>query len=367
MMRVGIRVDASIEIGSGHVMRSLTLAERLRRSGADVHFVCREHEGNLCDYVQRQGFHVYRLPACEETKGQKVKGTGYETWLGESWSIDVAQTEGSLRDNGLLDWLVIDHYAIDSRWEKKARAFARRIFVIDDLANRTHDCDILLDQNLFDRMVQRYDGLVPSACVKLLGPQYALLREEFQLARAKARIRDGSIRNVLIFFGGTDPTGETLKTLKAMARLVMTEVEFDVVVGGANEQLDDIARFCATHNHFRLHSQIDYMSRLMLHADLALGAGGSTTWERCFLGLPSVTITTADNQVEITKMVALTGATFYLGHYNEISEQAWFDCFDQLQRSPELVTAMSSAALMLINHFNEDTDILNSMLKDEVN
>lgn len=365
-MRVGIRADASIEIGSGHVMRSLTLAERLRRRGADVRFVCREHEGNLCDYIYRLGFPVYRLPAPEERMGRKANGAGYETWLGESWLLDVAQTEASLSvDDGELDWLIIDHYAIDSRWEKKARTFAKRIFVIDDLANRTHDCDVLLDQNLFDRMEQRYEGLVPNTCVKLLGPQYALLREEFQLARTKARVREGSIRNVLIFFGGTDPTGETLKTLKAIARLDMTEIAFDVVVGGTNEQRDHIEQFCASHNHFRFHCQIDYMSRLMLQADLALGAGGSTTWERCCLGLPSVTLTTADNQVEITKTVAKFGATFYLGHYNEISEQAWHDCLEQLRQNPKLVAGMSSTGRMLMDHMTENAsgviDIFSSM------
>jgi len=369
MIKVGIRVDASIKIGSGHVMRCLTLAEMLRRSGADVHFVCREHDGNLCGYVHRLGFSVYQLPAFEEPKGQKAKETTFEPWLGASWSLDVAQTAGNLSGgNGELDWLVIDHYAIDSRWEKKARTFARRIFVIDDLANRTHDCDVLLDQNLFDRMEQRYEGLVPTDCVKLLGPQYALLREEFQFIRTKAKVREGSIRKVLIFFGGTDPTGETLKTVKALAGLAIEDMEFDVVVGGGNEQREDIARFCAAHNHFRFHCQVDYMSQLMLHADLALGAGGSTTWERCCLGLPSITLTTADNQVEITQAVAKLGATIYLGHYNEITEQAWLDCFEQLQRSPEQIAAMSLTGLKLMDNLKEYgvTDVFSSVLKDEV-
>ena len=172
-MRVVFRADASVTIGTGHVMRCLTLAEALRKAGAEVAFVCRELDGNLAGLIEARGFDVHVLPPLEPP-------TDPLTWTAAHWHEDAAQTASFLKTRA--DWLVVDHFALEHRWEKEMREHANRLMVIDDLADRVHDCDLLLDQNYLQEPA-RYDTLVPAHCRKLLGPAYALLRDEFRRAR----------------------------------------------------------------------------------------------------------------------------------------------------------------------------------------
>lgn len=207
MKSVAIRVDSSQVMGSGHLMRCLTLAERLRCEGTDVRFICRDLVGNPAHLAREKGFALELLPRREENSAL----TGYTAWLTVSQETDATETIAALERAGraFLDRLIIDHYAIDEVWEKHLRPYTKEIFVIDDLANRRHDCDVLLDQNFYRHMQHRYDGLVPTTCRLLLGPQYALLREEFYRVRETMRVRDGSLRRILVFYGGSDLTSET--------------------------------------------------------------------------------------------------------------------------------------------------------------
>jgi len=145
-MNILIRVDSSNAIGSGHVMRCLTLADSLREKGCNCQFVCRNHPGNLSALIQEKGYRVTLLPLQEF---QVEAYPHHADWVGADWQIDAKET-GSLI--ATLEtppaWLVIDHYGLDARWETSLRPAVGRIFVIDDLADRTHDCDCLLDQNL---------------------------------------------------------------------------------------------------------------------------------------------------------------------------------------------------------------------------
>src|SRR5690606_211919 len=175
-LKVAIRADASSRIGSGHVMRCLTLAERLREDGADMLFVCRVHDGNLVETIEQRGFSVATLsPAAD-----RDELAGYAGWLGVSQEDDARQTIKAIAAYGWkkFDWLVVDHYALDAQWESALRPLAGRILAIDDLANRKHDCDVLLDQILVANFERRYDGLVPENATRLLGPKYALLQPD---------------------------------------------------------------------------------------------------------------------------------------------------------------------------------------------
>lgn len=348
-MQVVIRADASTQIGTGHVMRCLTLADRFRRNGAIVQFICREHPGHLCDLIQQKGFTVFGLPTSVQ-KSNPVNGNNpYEYWLGETWETDLAQTSDILRrTDGFTDLLVIDHYAIDIKWEQRVRKFVNKIMIIDDLANRPHDCDILLDQNLYRNMETRYDGRIPNSCLKLLGPRYALLREEFQVARRHPKTRVRSVKRIFVFFGGSDPTNETEKVLKGIALLDLKNVWFDVVVGSSNLNKEKIAALCSKMHNTEFYCQIDYIAELMEKADLAIGAGGTTTWERCSLGLPSITVTTADNQIEVTEAVSREGAIYYLGHYSNVSPQLIAEAIDRFLKSPELLTTMGNSGMLLM-------------------
>jgi len=315
-MNIVFRTDASTAIGSGHVMRCLTLAKRSRREGHSVSFVMRVLPSNLVSYAEGEGFPVHALPhvASQQTH------TGYLAWLTVTQEQDAQETAEVLRVCGQIDRLVIDHYALDIVWENICRPLVHEIMVIDDLANRRHDCDILLDQNFYENAAERYAGLVPDHCRLLLGPQHALLRDEFY--EIKPRRRTGELHNILIFYGGSDLTDETSKAFRALRSLDLSDTEIHVVVGAGNPQKERVRQICAGMENTHCHEQVDNMAELMNAADLALGAGGTTTWERLALGLPSIVTAIADNQVEICENCARAGLIDYLGRAEEVTEAA---------------------------------------------
>ena len=314
-----IRVDSSEAMGSGHLMRCLTLAEKLRREGWQVHFICRDLLGNLTHLITENGFCLHVL-ACDRIHASL---SGYEAWLTVPVEEDARETTDILREMaatvGEVSRLILDHYAIDVRWETIVRPFVKEIFVIDDLANRVHDCDFLLDQTFTNHMMHRYDGLVPKSCQLLLGPQYVLLRSEFYEARKSLRERDGTLRHILVFYGGSDSTGETEKAMQALFLLNLKDVTMDVVVGGSNTRKEEIKKECASHPFVHYHCQVNYMAELMARADLALGAGGTATWERCFLGLPAIVTAIAENQFPACRACAEAGLIDYAGTWREVS------------------------------------------------
>ena len=317
-MQLIFRVDSSSLIGSGHLMRCLTLAHRYRKEGNIISFVCRDLEGNLVGLVEKQGFPLYMLPSVL----QDDTLTGYAKWLTVTQEQDAAETVALMQKIGKVDRVVVDSYAIDETWEKIVRPNTKEIFVIDDLANRKHDCDILLDQNYYLNKEERYIGLVPEHCKMLLGPRYTLLRDEFYEAKEKMKPRDGQLHNILVFYGGVDATDETSKAIKALRRLKangeLPDVEITVVVGGSNARKDDIAIFCQKAG-FQYLCQVNNMAELMAEADLMLGAGGTTTWERCFLTLPSIVTAAAENQFQICEDCATAGIIYYLGHWDKVA------------------------------------------------
>jgi UDP-2,4-diacetamido-2,4,6-trideoxy-beta-L-altropyranose hydrolase len=246
-VKVAFRAEASAAIGTGHVMRCRVLAEALRERGAEI--------------------------------------------------VDDASAK--------VDWLVVDNYDLDAAWERNNRKSAARILAIDDLG-RAHDCDVLLDQNHFPDPWARYDGRLPPRARRLLGPRYALLRPEF--AQAPKRGRDGTARTVLISFGGVDAANDTAKAIAAVGPLKLAA---DVVLGEANPHAAGIERLCAGDPAFRIHRPAQNMAELMQRADLAIGAGGTTTWERCCLGLPTIQLAIAPNQEAPTRALADAGLVFH--------------------------------------------------------
>lgn len=323
-MKIAFRADASISIGSGHVMRCLTLADALHERGAEIMFICREHEGNLCDMIESRGHSVERLPAPETPV--RHEGKSYASWLGSDWEIDASQTIHALTEK--VDWLVVDHYAIDFRWESKLREVADKIVAIDDLADRKHDCDVLLDQNYYLDIENRYVGKVPGHCQLLLGPKYALLREEFYRMHKQVGVRNGTVKRIFVFFGGMDACNCTGHAIEALGGVTVNDLHVDVVIGSQHPFREQIESECAR-NGFVCHVQTDKMAELMAAADLSIGAGGSATWERCCMGLPSIVFAVSQHQEKSAKDLSVLGAVKFIGTAQDVTVQKLRNVFEQ--------------------------------------
>lgn len=289
---IAFRTDASSQIGTGHFMRCLTLADGLIRRGAKIRFVSRGLPVHLCNMLEQRSIDLTSLPITTEDK--TAGDLQHSHWLNCSQEQDAQATQEALSDRH-WDWLIVDHYALDARWEGKLRGRARHIMVIDDLADRQHDCDMLLDQNIYIEMQTRYSGMVPSGCALLLGPRYALLREEFRTLRKCTRPRSGPVRNILVFFGGVDADNCTGQVIALLSEANLPGIRVDVVIGAQHPHAEQIKDACAVLG-YGCHVQTNRMAELMAASDLAIGAGGGSTWERCCLGLPSLVFCTADNQ-----------------------------------------------------------------------
>lgn len=308
-MKVAFRADASLQMGSGHLMRCVTLADALKQKGAQCHFFCREHPGHLIELVRGNGHAVHVLSYEPESLINR-DGPAHAAWLGATQEQDVQAclpTMQALQP----DWLIVDHYALDIRWEERLRPLCRRLMVIDDLADRSHQCDLLLDQNL-GRKHEDYAVLVPNDCVVLTGPQYALLRPEFAALReiSLKRRDEPHLRNILISMGGVDGPNATSRVLEALRECVLPgDCQLKVVMGPKApwlQQVRDAASMmpCPT----EVFVDVTDMGTLMMSSDLSIGAAGSTSWERCCLGLPSIILILAENQRLISFELDKTGA-----------------------------------------------------------
>jgi len=345
--RVVFRVDAGTEIGTGHVMRCLTLADGLREQGAEVHFVCRSHEGHLGTFIEARGYAVHLLARCPELLAA-IGNEPYGSWLGATVKRDAEDTEGVLAKLR-PDWLVIDHYGIDARWQTMVRGSTGKIFVIDDLANRSHDCDVLMDQNVLRNGVSRYAGLVPSGCKLLLGPRYSLLRPEFIQARNIGLSERSEIKRVSIFFGGSDQHDLTSSVLDVLEKVDDLDLQIDVIVGATNRRAADIETRCKRNARTRFFMQVDNMAKLMSRADLAFGAAGGASWERCCLGLPAILINFAENQIELASELTRKRVSLNLGINTAVKIGAIEKMLRKLIARPSLVRRLSKRAARLVD------------------
>lgn len=319
---VVFRTDASLAIGTGHVMRCLTLADALKARQVSCHFVCRDLPGQLIDAIRQRGHEVHVLPKAEEstTPADDTREPAHAGWLTTDWRTDAEQTFALLKTLS-PEWLVVDHYALDARWEDATRPGYGRLFVIDDLADRPHAADLLLDQNL-GREARDYAALVPPTCDCLIGPQYALLRPEFAEYReaSLARRQRPSLSNILITMGGIDKDNATGRVLEVLASSPLPPYCTLSVVMGANAPWLASVQAQALEMPWETEVAVNVndMARRMSQADLAIGAAGSTSWERCCLGVPTLTVVLADNQREVAKELHDIGAAISLGDLEQM-------------------------------------------------
>jgi len=347
-MNVVFRTDSSIDIGSGHVMRCLALADELRLRGMAVAFICRDLPGNLRALIRTRGYPVTLLPHPDAGSVESYNDTRHSQWLGVHWKVDAEQTAAVLTKFPLpIHWMITDHYALDYKWESHLRPFVKNIMVIDDLADRPHECDLIVDQNLYNNASNRYDSLIPKSCEKLMGPQYALLRSEFREARRNHRKRDGSLRCIHVFLGGSDEANETAKVIQALIMLQRADIHVDVVVGGTNPHRKAIELLCKTVMNSTFHCQVDHMASLMMNADIAIGAGGTTSWERCCLGLPAIVTILGENQRELSYALQAYGAIVNLGDGRNVSPEDYYQAMSNL--TPDHLCRMTELCLALVD------------------
>ena len=317
-MRVAFRTDASVEIGSGHVMRCLTLADALRKNNVECLFLCRKHEGHLLQLVADRGHRAIALPHRDAGGAFASRSPlrAYAHWLGTDWTTDAEDSRKMLADIP-MDWLVVDHYALDRRWEQAMRGSGRRLLVIDDLADRPHDCDLLLDQNL-GRHADDYFDLLPPGVQTLIGPRYALLRPEFPHLRAEslARRERPEFKHLLVTMGGVDKDNATGAILDALCRCNLPhDLRTTVVMGSHAPFLPQVmAKAASMPQPPRVLVGVSDMARLMTDADLAIGAAGSTSWERCCLGVPTIQLVLAENQKKAAEALWKAKAAIFVEH-----------------------------------------------------
>lgn len=322
-----IRADATLEIGSGHVMRCAALGMRLMARGALVHFVCVGLPNRLADWLRDRGFGLTALPAADIT----------------DWRADLAETCKVAHLIGTIDLLIVDHYRLEWEWERGMRQNVRRILVIDDLADRDHDCDLLLDENLHADALTRYRQRVPHGTRQFLGPRYALLRVEFDEPRLQ-RTRDGSVKRLLVFFGGTDPGHQTIKVISALRAMGSLAPETIIVLGPAYPHRETIQMSVVDLPRICVLDATDQMSRLIAEADLAIGACGQAAWERCALGLPCLVVVTAENQREVAESLHSLGAVECLGDADKVSADSWESALRRAMEDSQRLRAMATAS-----------------------
>lgn len=361
-MKVLIRADASHAIGSGHIARCLTLATVLRDAGAEVGFACRELPGHLLDRLAAQGWQTWRLPASD---GEACISQDIEAAL--PWQADINALQAQLGMTQRFDWIIVDHYGLDHQWQTAARQWASRIAAIDDLANRRHAVDLLLDQN-FSGTAGVYAPWIDSRCRTLFGPRFAMIRDEF---RRDAIAIKPQMQRVLVNFGGFDAAGETWKAMQALDGF--DELQVDFVAGTGNPEWARMQAMAEGRPNWRLQTHTEQFAELMAQADLFIGAGGGTSWERAALGLPTLCIAVAGNQRANAERLAEVGAHVYLGPRETVSVRAIADALRVLlvsqalrqrcaERSRQLVDGRG--VLRVAAALAEHSDIDQSLFRD---
>lgn len=346
-MNVVFRVDSSAVIGTGHVVRCEALARELKARHHSVLFICRELHANIIESLENNGYEVLRLPSSASNELPHLDNHKHSRWLTVSQKDDLRDTVRAISSHGMADWVIIDHYSLDCEWESEIRAFARRILVVDDLADRPHDCDVLVDQNLFKNPSERYENVVGKQCATLLGPSFALLRPEFAAIRPHvARIRRSNGQRVFVFFGGVDATNVTGRVLEVIRR---SQLHLDVAIGVKNPFKNSLQDLCATIEDCRLFIGSKNIAELMAGACCALGASGSATWERCCVGLPSIVVSIAENQRAIGEELGRIGAAHYVGDAHQLAATKIVDALMHILADPTRMKRMSEVSWELVD------------------
>lgn len=326
-------------------MRCLALAEQLRNQGARVLFISRDYPGNARGTIARRGFALACLPPRPDVEQPEAPM--------REWDEDADATAAALHHYAATnswDWLLVDHYGLDGQWETHIARHVGMIGVIDDLANRTHQCHVLIDQNLHRGAVSRYAGLVPEHCCLYLGPRYALLRPEFAAARRQRwRTQFAVNRTVCVSFGGTDPTNTTVLVLRALQRAGLPNWHVDVIVSEGHRKLQEVKRAAKRRGNCTVHVNPPDVAQIVARADFAVGGAGVSLWERCCLGVPSILAAQAENQIGVAESAARSGVAAHLGRAIDVALSRWISVLQDWAVATRRRQAASRRAAALVD------------------
>lgn len=319
MKVVGFRVDAATHIGTGHLQRCFTLARKFDELGWRCIFFSRDYGDGIISIVNDNDFecHVIGKSVVDMSESNHFQ------WLGVSQEQDAIDTIKAISYQQ-LDIIIVDHYSIDYHWQQSIKEkYDILLIVIDDLANRTHSCTLLIDQNFWPHSSSRYDGLVPTDCKKLLGPSFTMLRKEFLSLRAFTQ-ENSQTQTILVNFGGIGNVKVWNLFLPALIKC--DKYNFHIVTGKlSSEDFQFYKRMVLNAPHIFLEAETNQMSYLMKNSDFALGACGSTVWERFCLGLNAALIDVADNQKDLVDYLHKQNLVDYLGSLNNLTVDAISD------------------------------------------
>ena len=302
-MRVAFRVDASQAIGTGHVRRCLALAHALRAVGVECRFVTRDLGVDSVGMIGREAFSAALLPAPDGPAEPDARVV-HSAWAGVTLAVDVAQTRTALAE-WAPDWVVIDHYAFDSRWHEEIRAaLGCRIAAIDDFADRRLACDLLIDHNHARDHRTKYGEHLPAEVVLLGGPEYALLGPVF--ANAPRYQPRATVQSIGVFMGGVDRANLSARVLDAIG-LAGFEGPVEIVATSANPHLAALRAAAEARASTVLSVDLGDLAAFFARHDLQVGAGGGASWERCCIGVPTLLLVVAENQLAVVPDLAAGG------------------------------------------------------------
>ena len=336
-----VRVDASKETGDGHFIRCFTLANRLKNKVNQIIFISNKLPLHFKNDIKKNNFKFKKINGYTHVQEDK-----YTKNYDELINNDIDATVKILMKYGnKINWLLVDHYGLNDFWEKKIRKYVKNIIVIDDLADRKHDCDILIDQNYHHNKNSRYMKLIPCSTIQLLGPKYAIIRPQFNRIRKICKIRN-QLKRILISFGGTDPTNETKKALLGLCKM-NDRIKIDVVVGKSNPNKHEIKKICLKNLNCKYYEQIENISKLMKNADLAIGGGGTMTWERCSMGLPTIIVSISKDQENTAMILDKKGCATNLGSHRNVFELDYQNAIKQ--NNSKKMSEMSKKCFLLVD------------------
>jgi UDP-2,4-diacetamido-2,4,6-trideoxy-beta-L-altropyranose hydrolase len=373
-VHIAFRVDGSSHIGLGHIMRCLTLAKQCMDEH-DVTFICSElpdHvESLLKDSVNALilldesqwltcNDKLSEIESAENVNKSTVHSSMVLSKQAQQKQARNCIAKLQIQSNTPPDILIVDHYQLSSPFCTAMRDYCKHIVVIDDLANRSHDCDVLLDQNLFENTNTRYKGLVSDNAVLLLGPEFAVLKEAFYQASTEITVKPTlqseqdiplhKSNHILVCFGGSDPSDVTRKVVAELSNLKSYSFTADIVVGGAYAHVDALTTLVAKHNNMTLHHNTPSMPQLMQKASFMIGAGGSMHWERAQMNLAGLIITIADNQIETTRYLHQRNCCMWLGESEKVTSEEIRKAIEFGLNSPEKISDIANNARSLLNH-----------------